>query len=238
MIHSIHLSPRLQSIANEVPHGVVVADVGTDHAYLPVWLLLEGRVPAAIAADLRGGPLERARLTALRYGVPDLISLRLCDGLSAISAEEAEYITIAGMGGETIAAILEQASWSKGGNHVLLLQPMSSQNDLRKYLTEQGYFIEKEILSREGDTIYLTLRVRGGKSSTYSLAERWVGRQERSMCSPLRLPYMDQTIHRLSRALSGLSMTWQPEQKLREAEYIQALDGIRALREEWVTWQQ
>ena len=237
MIGSFHLSPRLQSIANEVLRGTVVADVGIDHAYLPVWLLCEGIVSSAIGTDLREGPLERAKQTAVRYGVPNRISLRLCDGLSAISPEEAEYITIAGMGGETIANILEQAQWTKVGQHVLLLQPMSSQEDLRKYLTEHGYIIEKEILSREGDTIYLTLRVCAGKSAPYSLAEQWVGRQEQGMASPLRLSYLDQTIHRLSRALSGLSLAWQSQQKVREAEYRLALEGIKMLREEWIVWQ-
>ena len=238
MIRSFHLSPRLQSIANEVLRGKIIADVGTDHAYLPVWLLCEGIIPTAIGTDLREGPLERARLTALRYGVSNRISLRLCDGLSTVSPEDAEYITIAGMGGETIAAILEQAQWTKGGDHVLLLQPMSSQENMRKYLTEHGYLIEKEVLSREGDTIYLTLRVRGGESVPYSPAEQWVGRQERGMSSPLRLPYIDQTIHRLSRALSGLSIAWQTEQKMREAEYRVILEGMKALREEWICWQQ
>ena len=238
MIRSFHLSPRLQSIANEVPRGALVADVGTDHAYLPVWLLLEGKISSAVGADLRKGPLERAKLTAMRYGVSDRISLRLCDGLSAISPEEVEYITIAGMGGDTIASILEQAPWTRDDNHILLLQPMSSQENLRKYLIEQGYLIEKEILSCEGDTIYLTLRVRGGTSIPYTLAEQWVGRQERGTSSLLRVPYIDQTIHRLARALSGLSLTWQPEQKLREAEFRLALDGIKLLREEWISWQQ
>jgi len=237
LIRSFHLSPRLQSIANEVLRGMVVADVGTDHAYLPVWLLCEGIIPSAIAADLREGPLERAKLTAVRYGASDRISLRLCDGLSAVSPEEVDCIAIAGMGGETIATILAEAPWTKEGSHLLLLQPMSSQEDLRKFLTEQGYIIEREILSREGDTIYLTLRVSAGEAASYSLAEQWVGRQERGVSSPLRLPYLDQTIHRLSRALTGLRAAWQPQQKLRETEYQLALEGIKALREEWISWQ-
>ena len=105
----MELTPRLQGIADQVPYGAAFADIGTDHAYLPVWLLLNGRIQTAIAADLREGPLARARETAAQYSVSDRISFRLCDGLSAVSECEADTIAIAGMGGETIAAILEAA---------------------------------------------------------------------------------------------------------------------------------
>ena len=80
----MELTARLRSVAEQVPQGAVLADIGTDHAYLPVWLLLNGRISSAIAADLRKDPLERARKTAAAHGVADRISFRLCDGLSAI----------------------------------------------------------------------------------------------------------------------------------------------------------
>ena len=121
----MELTPRLRAIAQQVPQGSVLADVGTDHALLPAWLLLEGRIPSAIASDLREGPLARAKETVEQHGVADRVSLRLCDGLSGIQAGEADVVAIAGMGGETIAAILEQAPWTKE-NTLLLLQPMTS----------------------------------------------------------------------------------------------------------------
>ena len=101
----MELSPRLRSVAELVPHGAHFADVGTDHAYLPVWLILHGVIDKAIASDLRPGPLERARETAEKYSVADRIDFRLCDGLTGLRSEEANAIAIAGMGGETIANI-------------------------------------------------------------------------------------------------------------------------------------
>ena len=91
------LTPRLAAVARLVHQAAHLADVGTDHAYLPVRLLLDGRIEYAIAADLREGPLSRARETAARYGVEGRISFRLCDGLSGVGREEADTVAIAGM---------------------------------------------------------------------------------------------------------------------------------------------
>lgn len=237
MFRTFQLTPRLQSIAQEIPRGVKIVDVGTDHAYLPVWLLNERVIDSAIGTDLREGPLERARLTAGRYGVAEKISLRLCDGLSGVSAEEAEYITIAGMGGETIASILAATPWLKDGAYILLLQPMSSHEDLRAYLSEHDFRIEEEILSREGDTIYVTLRVVPGESEPYSLGELWVGKQSKEICAPLRLAFLDQVVYKLARALHGLESARLPEQLERKAQYQQVIEHVKQLREEWIKWQ-
>ena len=105
----MELSPRLRSVAGLVPPGARFADVGTDHAYLPVWLLQQGIIEHALVSDLRPGPLDRARSTAARYGLAERMEFRLCDGLSGIAPAEADTIAIAGMGGETIAAILAGA---------------------------------------------------------------------------------------------------------------------------------
>ena len=90
---------RLHAIATQVPLGAKLADVGTDHGYLPVWLLVHGRIDKAVAADLREGPLGRARETARQHRQEGKISFRLCDGLTGIAADEADTVIIAGMGG-------------------------------------------------------------------------------------------------------------------------------------------
>ena len=99
MSAALILSPRLAMAAALVPEGARLTDVGTDHAYLPAALLLAGRIPSAIAADLRPGPLARARKTAAAYGLEGKLSFRLCDGLSGIRPEETDAAAIAGMGG-------------------------------------------------------------------------------------------------------------------------------------------
>ena len=101
-MRTVELTPRLRSVAELVPRGARFADVGTDHAYLPVWLLQQGRITGAVASDLRPGPLERARGTAEKYGLTGRMDFSLCDGLSGIQPDEVNTIAIAGMGGETI----------------------------------------------------------------------------------------------------------------------------------------
>ena len=153
MAKHLELTPRLQLLADWVPQGAQLADVGTDHAYLPVWLSLHGRVTCAIASDLRKGPLERARLTGSTYGA-EHIDYRLCNGLADIRGDEVDTVAIAGMGGETIASILAAAPWTKDGQHTLLLQPMTRSAQLRQFLMENGYEITREALVRDRGTIY------------------------------------------------------------------------------------
>ena len=194
----MELSPRLQAVADQVPEGAVFADIGTDHAYLPVWLLLNGRIDHAIAADLREGPLARARETAAQYGVTDRVSFRLCDGLTGIRAGETDMIAIAGMGGETIASILAAAPWTRECK--LLLQPMTSFPDLRFWLQQNGYMIENEKVVREGERLYSIWNVTGGTMKQLSPAELWVGVQSDD---PLRMEYLTMMEEKLGRSLRG-----------------------------------
>ena len=166
------MSPRLRMVGELVPEGARLADVGTDHAYLPAALILEGKIPWAIAADLRQGPLNRARATVREYGLTGKVAFRLCDGLSGIRPGEVDAVAAAGMGGETIAAILTAAPWTLERDIPLILQPMSSFPDLRKWLGENGFAIEKEQLAREGETLYTALLVRTGEIGRASCRER------------------------------------------------------------------
>ena len=174
-MRTVELTPRLRSVAELVPRGARFADVGTDHAYLPVWLLQQGRITGAVASDLRPGPLERARGTAEKYGLTGRMDFRLCDGLSGIQPDEVNTIAIAGMGGETIAAILAAAPWTWERECLLLLQPMSAQPFLRRWLQAHGYTIRRELLSREGDTLYTTFEVYAGPMAKLTPAELWAG---------------------------------------------------------------
>ena len=108
MERRLQLQPRLQLLADMVPEGCRLADVGTDHGYLPVYLLQRRRIRGAVAADIGAEPLAHARRTAEAYGVTG-IDFRLCDGLRDIAPDEVDTVVIAGMGGETIIAILEGA---------------------------------------------------------------------------------------------------------------------------------
>lgn len=220
----MELTARLQSVADQVPQGAIFADIGTDHAYLPVWLLLNGRIQHAIAADLREGPLNRARETAEQYGVSNQVSFRLCNGLVDIDPTETDTIAIAGMGGETIATILESAPWTKK-DKLLLLQPMTSFPDLRFWLQQNGYVIEKETISKEGRRLYSCLTVRGGTMETLTPAELWAGRQTDN---PLRGEFLAMMGGKVERALNGQLAAAEPNQQ--EIETLrEVLCGIREM---------
>ena len=119
----MELTARLRVLAELVLQDSRLADVGTDHAYLPVWLQQRGVISRAVVSDLRQGPLDRARSTAEKYGLTGRMDFRLCDGLSAIRPEEADTIAIAGMGGETVAAILAAAPGSGSGTACCCFSP-------------------------------------------------------------------------------------------------------------------
>lgn len=231
---ALTLSPRLAAIAAQVPQGARLTDVGTDHAYLPTALLLAGRIPQAQATDVHEGPLRRGRETAAFYGVSDRISFRLRDGLEGVQETETDTVVIAGMGGELIAHILEQAPWTRG--KLLLLQPMTAQAELRRWLTHQGYAIQKETLVREGEKFYQILRVRGGETSPYTQAELWAGRQRQGEESPHRLAFLEELIRRRRRALAGMAASAvPPQEELRQTRAL--VEELEQMREEWSTWQ-
>lgn len=163
----MHLTPRLRTIMQQVPDGARLADIGTDHALIPVALLRRHKIVSAIASDIRPGPLESAARTARQFGLETQISLRLGAGLRTVQPDEADTIVIAGMGGETMIQILEDDPWAMEGNHLLLLQPMTAQPQLRQYLGKHGCTIQKETLCREGRRMYTVMTVRGGDSHAW-----------------------------------------------------------------------
>ena len=234
MTRRIELSPRLRLAADLVPEGARLADVGTDHAYLPACLLMEGKIPSAIAADLREGPLRRARETAAEYGCGDRMAFRLCDGLSGIRPEETDAVVIAGMGGETIAQILEAAPWVRTRKIPLVLQPMSSIPELRQWLGEDGFHILEERLAREGDTLYVVMRAEAGEEPAMTPAQLWVGRQSRD---PLRGDYLRGLLEKLDRALDGLARARDGRAEDRRRELAALRQELLEMREEWEAWQ-
>lgn len=168
------LQPRLTLLARLVPEGCRLTDVGTDHGYLPVSLLQQGRITSAIASDIGAEPLEHARRTAAQYGAAG-IDFRLCPGLSAIAPEETDVIVIAGMGGETIITILQDAPWTADGRHTLLLQPMTKAADLRHWLADNGYTFTEEHLVEDKGRLYPVLTVTGGTHRALTEAEALCG---------------------------------------------------------------
>ena len=135
------LDNRLRLCAEFVRDNSTLADIGTDHAYLPIWLLLNGKIESALACDINEGPLNSGKADVLRYDLSDKITLRLSDGLENVEECEADDIIIAGMGGELISRILSNCSWAKNKEKRFILQPMTKCEVLIKWLYESGFEI-------------------------------------------------------------------------------------------------
>lgn len=234
----LELSPRLRTIAEQVPNDARLADIGTDHAYLPVSLIKYGRISFAIASDLREGPLGRGIAVAKQWGIPDEnISFRCCDGLLGIDRSEVDTIVIAGMGGDTIAHSLDGVSWSHDPDLLFLLQPMSSIPELRQWLQENRFRIEEERIAMEQSKCYVVMKVRAGYMEPLTLGERWVGRQRRGMAEEHRTEYMSDVIRRRKRALDGVlnAVSKLPEDQVEELS--DTIKQLQQMRQEWVSWQ-
>ena len=223
------LQPRLALLASLVSQDASVADVGTDHGYLPVYLLQQKRICRAIASDINALPLEHARRTAAKYGVTQGIDFRLCAGLDAIAPQEVDTVVIAGMGGETIIEILKNAPWTR--QKQLLLQPMTKPELLRVWLTENGYAITQEHLVRDKDVLYAVLTATGGESAPLTAAQAYCGAA--SIRDPLYGDYAQERITKLTRAAAGLRGSKRQDREARIAELEAIIKELKQSREAW-----
>lgn len=171
------LDERLLTCAGLVRNSARLADVGSDHAYLPVWLLKTGKISYAVASDINEKPLKSGRLTAEKYGA-DNIEFRLGAGLSVLKPEdEITDIVIAGMGGEVIADILARSELAKNPEVNLILQPMTRSDELTGFLYENGFeIVSQKALTSKGKS-YTVMAVRySGKKVAVSSVFRITGK--------------------------------------------------------------
>lgn len=181
-IRRITLSPRLAATASLVVGGGNIADIGTDHAYLPAHLILINKIPSAIAADIRRSPLENARDTSIRYKIENKLDMRLSDGLKEIKPEEVDEIVFAGMGGTLIAEKLRECPWAKDGKHHFIFQPQSRANDLREFLFSNGFTINRELAVCEGSRYYIALDANyTGEIKEFTLSDCFIGKLPRTL---------------------------------------------------------
>lgn len=153
----VTLTPRLMTAAGMARPGAAAADIGTDHAYIPAYLVTHGLCANAIACDIHEGPLKNARSTLKKYGLEQSIELRLGNGLEPVKAGEARDIYICGMGGDIISEIILAAPWVKDNDIHLILQPMTRAEHLRTFLFENGYSILQERAVTEGRHCYTVI---------------------------------------------------------------------------------
>lgn len=198
---SISLTPRLSLIASCVRQGCRVADIGTDHAYIPVYLVKNGISPFAYACDIGKGPLFNAKSTVLAENAQDKVKLVLSDGLDGLENGCAEDIIIAGMGGEIIADIIRRAEWLMNNRFRLILQPMTMHHVLRKALNDMGFSPLGDMYCMEGKRFYTVMPYMftdeklcsdsaffycgTAFESTSPLAHEYINRQKQKLASQL-----------------------------------------------------
>lgn len=171
------LSPRLEAIAKIIQEDPVgtVADIGTDHGYLPIGLIEVGGVQRAIASDLNPGPLESARAAVLEAGLSDLVDLRLGSGLETLAVGEAQAAVIAGMGGVLIASLMAESVQVARSLDYLVLQPMQARSELRQWLAANHYDIVESVVVREGEKFYEIMKVKNGSMPELSWSDIHLG---------------------------------------------------------------
>ena len=145
IIEKMSISNRLKQVAGLVTEGYVIADIGTDHGYVPVYLLRNGRIPSAIAVDLSRGSLDKARENAERAGLSDLIECRLSDGLSDVSPGEAQCIIICGMGGILMRRILDNGIQTVLSAKELILSPHRNPELIYEFIEQNGFVITDDL---------------------------------------------------------------------------------------------
>ena len=219
-------------MADKIEKGSRAADVGTDHGYIPAWLIQQGICEHVIASDIKPGPLQTAVNTAKSAGVDDKIDFRLCSGLDAYKPDEFDTAVIAGMGGETVISILEACPWTK--DKKLIIQPQSKLPELRRWMNKNGFAIEDAELVYDTGRIYLVWTVRGGYNDEKDSV--LIDRQLLEKRDPLLGAYLDGIIKRELKILKGMERGAQvSDEEL--AAHRKMLDELKHIKEETETWQ-
>lgn len=220
---SITLTPRLSAVASLVKGGGIIADIGTDHGYLPIYLIEREIVKGAIAADIGREPLKNAERSVCQYELTDKIELRLSDGLREFSPDDADEIVFAGMGGTLIAEKLEETDWVRTDKIHFIFQPQSRAEDLREFLYRNGFSICREIATHEARRVYITFdAVYTGEISDFTEADCFIG----------KLPHNEDAHKHISQQLARLSKKYEALKECGKADETGALkETIDALKE-------
>ncbi len=216
---------RLCAAAELVRQRAVFADIGTDHALLPVFLCKIGRVRRAVASDINVGPLAAARTQVEKEGLSHMVKLVLTDGLSGLSREGLTDIAICGMGGELIVSILDRAPFVKKKGVRLILQPMTHVSDLRYYLAAEGFrIVEERTASSKGKCYFCFAAEYTGERYELSRTEAAFGRRETRGVSDALLSLVAKEKRAVEKKCRGLRKGGIPD--AREEVYLSELSAL------------
>ena len=221
------LSKRMAAIASFVPPGSRIADVGTDHGYIPICLVRDGTARSAIAMDVRSGPLSRAAEHVRECGLEDRISLRLGDGLSALKAGEADTVLISGMGGPLMREILSKGQSVAASVHCFVLSPQSDIPGVRVFLRENGYRIEREAFLLDEGKYYTVMQVFHGETGPVRYIEDQYGRYLLDRGDPVLREYLIRQEGRLRELLKKLQDSPRDETRRKAVGLKKEWEAVR-----------
>ncbi len=226
------ISKRLLCCASMVQPGSRVADIGTDHGYLGIYLLQSGAARHVIACDLRKDPLENARRNAKLFGVDGEMELRLSDGLEKILPDEVDTVVMAGMGGDLIQKILSQCPWRKREGLQFILQPQSAGNVLRRWLCEDGFEIRREEPVQDGHFLYTVMDIRQGEPAPLTPGTEYASPALLASGIPLVGNYLARVENALQETVRGLTNA-EKQRPERLSYFRQALLEIQEMRKNY-----
>lgn len=223
----MELAKRLAALAAYVPAGSIAADIGTDHAYLPVFLVKEGICPRVVATDLNPGPFRSAGCKVEEQNLRDKIDLRLGDGLKPLKPGEVDILVLAGMGGNTIREILDASPDVLDTVKRLVMQPMADPGDLRTWLAANGWKIGDEKLVEDDGRIYVIVVADPGQEKTGDPLLLELGPRLLEKKEPLLKPYIEKMIEKYERVLAGLAAAKSETAREKARELETKLTRIR-----------
>lgn len=206
----MELSDRLLAVASLVTAGYRIADIGTDHAYIPIELVGSGKNPEAVAMDINEGPLKRAEENIRAHGLERKIHIRQSDGFAALKPGEAETAVIAGMGGALMIRILQEGKKVADTLKECILQPQSEINKVRAFLLREGFLFIKENMVKDDGKYYPMMKVippaqKGTrKNGQWNPTELLYGKLLLKEKNPVLLEYLKAEIRLKKNILEGL----------------------------------
>ncbi|MBQ8307091.1 MAG: SAM-dependent methyltransferase [Blautia sp.] len=233
---AVQLSRRLRAVADMVTDGMRLVDVGCDHGYLPAALVLEGRIPSAIAMDVREGPLSRAKEHIRQYGLEDRIETRLSDGLKGLAPGEGDTLVIAGMGGILMGRILTDCPDTRDSFRELILEPQSDVPDFRRLLRSLGWDITAESMILEEGKYYPVMKAEKcpvSMQELYEPEEYVFGRHLLRQKDPVLRSYLDREERICGRILTSLANAGGAGADRRRHEIEEEKQLIRAARKRY-----
>lgn len=227
----MELSKRLQAVADLLDSDLRTADIGTDHGYIPIFLIETGKCEKVIAMDINEGPLLRAKEHISEHGLTEKIETRLSDGVSALKVKECDAVIAAGMGGALVVKILEDGKEIFEHLKEFILQPQSELFKVREYLQEHAYHILEEDMVLEDGKFYPMMKVVRGQESPYDTIELRYGRKLLEQRNPVLRLFLEKEIRTKEKILKNLQKETGTHIEIRREELRRELsDAQRALR--------